>query len=358
MRATAAQFVVIGHAFAFSNVGEPKDLMFSYIGYFASFGVVVFFALSGYLIAATADRHRSEGFRFFIVRRFARIFSAFVPALVFIALVDLAILAFHGQHINYRTITSHHFLTNLFMLQNEPVVGGVLGQLPFVSAQFGSGRQLWTLSFEWWLYVSFGLVFFLRRDVFRWVSLAVLCFALIVPLGNLQAASSYSGGLALVWVAGAGLWFLRDRIALVSTSVLVFFAAASSTIAAQDLYNAASNGNPFNIYNTGFMALSVTAIGCLISLSSRFDFSGRGERIVAYMSGQSYTLYLVHYTIMYAIFEMFTLSAVYFIPITIVLSNLFAAIIAPWTEGKHRLGADKLNRALAYRPKRLAPLVW
>lgn len=47
IRASAAQMVLIGHAFSF-NFG------FHLVGYMASFGVLIFFFISGYLIAGSA----------------------------------------------------------------------------------------------------------------------------------------------------------------------------------------------------------------------------------------------------------------------------------------------------------------
>ena len=88
-RALAAQVVLLGHAFDFFNV-------FSFLGHpdpppqIQRLAVVVFFLLSGFLIARTLHRHRSAelGFGVYLGDRTARIYSGLVPALLCIAVLD------------------------------------------------------------------------------------------------------------------------------------------------------------------------------------------------------------------------------------------------------------------------------
>ena len=147
--------VLIGHAFSF-NFG------FHLIGYMASFGVLIFFFISGYLIAGSAQRTRASGngFKQYFIDRFARIYSAFIPSLILIAAIDLYYVSAFGwqEHVNAATITVRYFISNLFMLQNSPAMNGLMNDFVLGSKQFGSGRPLWTLSFEWWLYMSFGMI--------------------------------------------------------------------------------------------------------------------------------------------------------------------------------------------------------
>ena len=89
-RAILAQLVLLGHALDFFGV-------FSYAGQndappqIGRLAVVVFFILSGILIAYTVDLKRENkafGFLEFFIERFCRIYSALLPALVVIALID------------------------------------------------------------------------------------------------------------------------------------------------------------------------------------------------------------------------------------------------------------------------------
>lgn len=87
-RGAAAQLVVIGHAilFAFPALIGQKDYF-----YVQSWAVVVFLALSGFLIARSVKSKLSRGkfaLSSYVKDRFARIFTPFLPMIPLIVIVD------------------------------------------------------------------------------------------------------------------------------------------------------------------------------------------------------------------------------------------------------------------------------
>jgi len=108
--------------------------------------VVIFFVLSGYLVGGQAvmqARARRFSLRHYVVARVARLYTVLIPALLLTATVDTLGNQWSSSADGWRA-----FFLNLFFLQT------ILG--PY----YGTNVPLWSLSFEWWFYVLFGLAVF------------------------------------------------------------------------------------------------------------------------------------------------------------------------------------------------------
>lgn len=162
VRGFAALYVVLFHTL-------PQKILIGgiNIGLLFRFGpeaVIVFFALSGFVIQYTYERSKDKSFRYYFVRRFIRLY---IP-LLFIFLLGYILKCYEAGQLaspDWKTL-----IGNLFMLQD------VISQKPNVitGAYMGNG-VLWSLSYEWWFYMLF---FVLRRKIAveklnKWVS--VLC---------------------------------------------------------------------------------------------------------------------------------------------------------------------------------------
>jgi peptidoglycan/LPS O-acetylase OafA/YrhL len=96
LRAVAAQMVCVGHAIIFFVSGSRPQ----WLPVMQNIGVLIFFLISGFVIAAALSRRSGEpdyGFLRFFVDRFARIYSGLLPALVLILAVDRLTLALTGE---------------------------------------------------------------------------------------------------------------------------------------------------------------------------------------------------------------------------------------------------------------------
>ena len=83
LRFCAAQAVCVGHSISFFGVADR--LRPPMAPNMQNVGVLMFFVLSGFLIAHVLTRgigQRSYGLAQFVIDRFARIYSAFLPALL------------------------------------------------------------------------------------------------------------------------------------------------------------------------------------------------------------------------------------------------------------------------------------
>src|SRR4051794_34562176 len=92
VRALAAQLVLFGHA---AHYFLPNSVFVRGAGIMQSVGVNIFFLISGFLISHSVFMKRSDpsyGFGSYVADRFCRIYSAFLPALVLVAIVDALML--------------------------------------------------------------------------------------------------------------------------------------------------------------------------------------------------------------------------------------------------------------------------
>ena len=297
LRGLAAQAVLIGHTL---NVFFPAHFMMPGDGGYLearhdlpmiqNFGVLVFFVISGFLIARSADlgRQKGRGFTEFAIARFARIFAPMVPFLLILYVVE-SLLYGASPNTPYQVVHTDvaTLAANLTMLFNNPALAFVqkLTGLPLSYGTFGTAQQLWTVVIEWWIYIAFGALVFVRRQ--RWpLYLAIAAVAAIVPFWSL-----YQGKALLVaWIIGAAGWHLRgplgqlsQRALLGAFLVLSLTAAVRATVAHYDFYD------------LGFTVLASVAL-----ILVKYAFADRqfGGRLIAYMSNVSYSLYLVHLSIL------------------------------------------------------------
>ena len=132
--------------------------------------VVVFFVLSGFLVGGQAIqelRNRRYSLSKYLVARVSRLYTVVVPALFLTAVFDVL----HGVW-GSSTHGLRSFLINLFFLQD------ILGPV------YGSNAPLWSLSFEWWFYVIFGLGLagFSHQIEARWKRLMLVAAAAAITM--------------------------------------------------------------------------------------------------------------------------------------------------------------------------------
>ncbi len=304
VRILSAQAVVIGHYGSW--VGGDDTLLGGRVP-IQDLGVVVFFILSGYLIASTLNNKLAAdpgyGFSDFFIDRFSRIYVTFVPALLLVLGLD-AYSAAHGNYLHAAAFNAYQFVGNLLMLQDFPLFSILRriasGAGPWLVTSFGSARPFWTLAVEWWLYMFFGwfVLVHLRGSARSWRDGLVLAGLAFVPV--MHATVSRGAGLTLFWALGAlaavalanvsQTLIGRRRLVAIAAGALVF-AVARFAVARQF----------YDLQGVVFVAIAFVA-GLYLARSGggsapRRETGGSGDA-VSVLAGAAFALYAVHYSVM------------------------------------------------------------
>jgi peptidoglycan/LPS O-acetylase OafA/YrhL len=270
-----------GALWRFNNFGEDA--------------VAIFFVLSGLVIAYVTES-REKTVSTYTVSRLARIYSVALPALLFTFAIDAIGQTFRPElyTIEYINYPAEHrgwqFIAGLFFLNelwnNHTIIG--------------SNGPYWSLGFETWYYLVFGIAFYASP---RWrIPLAAL--ALLVAGPRIAV-------LFPLWLIGVGCYRFMNRHRFNPTlGWCAFIGAPIAFFALHYAIGSAVPGifAPFEFTWLRFAsALYFTALGLLFAIhllgfnavsSSFADFLRSHANRIRYVAGATFTLYLFHLPLM------------------------------------------------------------
>jgi peptidoglycan/LPS O-acetylase OafA/YrhL len=301
VRGVASLLVLAGHsrAFVFQNYANlPADQVglfvkaFYFVTGLGHEAVIVFFALSGFLVGGNALDHlvrQQFAWPNYLARRLTRLWIVILPALALTFVLDTIGSMITGG-IGY---DGRYY--DLFASGPRPPTGSdhslptLLGNMAFLQTlfvpTFGSNGPMWSLANEFWYYVVFPLItwlFLARVAASQRLFGATILAALIWVLPT----SLLEGGL--IWVAGAAAgWcsqgpslrmILRNRAMLLGAMAVLTGALATARV----------------------LQIGDLTIGVAVALSLPFiahaPSSGPGYAALSRaLSDLSYTLDLTHF---------------------------------------------------------------
>jgi peptidoglycan/LPS O-acetylase OafA/YrhL len=233
VRLAAASVVLLHHCWLTEH--DIRDPLFLYSGGFVHFGlfaVLIFFSLSGFLVAPGLVR--TGNVVPYAINRALRIFPA-------LAAVVIATMLLVGPALT--SLSWHDYFTDReFWLYAKNILTSTYDYLPGVTARSGRpvvvNGALWTLHFEVLAYAALALMSVAgvlgRRAVF--LAVLALCYALYLLIGfGHPIAQALPGrfttfiNLFTYFAVGSGFFLLRDRVpfsgVLAGASVAVMLAA-------------------------------------------------------------------------------------------------------------------------------------
>jgi peptidoglycan/LPS O-acetylase OafA/YrhL len=315
IRGLAALLVCMGHArgFAMQDRSAQASTSLMQDGFYliTSLGhqsVILFFALSGFLVGGKAFAEiwgkswRAKGYA---LRRITRLWTVLIPALVITLIWDVAGAIWGGPAAyngDYFAILSSGPAPGTPADHSLSTLIANLGFLQTVIApSFGTNGPLWSLANEFWYYVIVPIALIGiapgRSPVLRFVSITIaLVWAAIFPRELVILGS--------IWIIGALAYLAVGR-----TDALKGKARALAWLAAFGLTGA---GFALSLGRPGIVADLVLGIGCagVLPLIIRLpSIGGLYGRVSHGLSEVSYTLYVSHYPMLFA------LAAIFFLPV-------------------------------------------
>ena len=285
LRFLAAVLVVLAH------YGQYRFFLPS--GHMYDFGreaVIIFFVLSGFVIAYTTAA-RKASLKHYIAARCARMYVTVIPILVLAYALALFMSMFPGPAVPgayqlaklYIYVPLHLlFMGELWQLAEAP---------PFLA-------PYWSLSYEVWYYVLFGIVFYLRG-----ASRAVFTIAALLIMGPKLLL------LLPVWLSGVWCYRNQDCLKLTPTQARIGCAATLGVLFAwkwfaldvalrtlgRDLW-------PFQDFKLGsaeryladYVVCLVVCLHFLCARRAEFSLLEKWSAPIKTLAGYSFTLYLVH----------------------------------------------------------------
>lgn len=259
--------------------------------------VIVFFVLSGLVIAfLLEERDRTPGVYAF--NRLTRIYSVALPAVVLTMLFDTL-----GQRLDPAAYDGWWY-------NAAPVPELVASALTFTgewgwtSFRLGTNGPYWSVTYEVWYYLLFGLVVFSRRSV------------VVLPAMVLAVVAAPKVMLLMpVWLAGVVTWRLISRQPSPPTAlawslvivppvayILALFSgippamlALTDSLLGSETVTALRFSNEFAWNTLIGLLVSLHFIGVAAVVRRAALPSVLWERPVRWLAGGTFSLYLVHY---------------------------------------------------------------
>lgn len=330
LRAIAAQMVCVGHAINFSGAGYT---------FIPHIGVMLFFVLSGFVIAHTLVTKSADpryDIRAYGIERFSRIYCAYVPALILIAIAD-NLMAVHGRPIATEADARWSvWIKNLFMLQGHPSGWG--------APTYGSAGHLTSLAAEFHIYFFVGGLYFLLLGRSRAASTLLALVASKMALGYFIAIPDSDRALFVVWLLGFGAYFICRSVAVDAKLTRIASIAAPLLV----IYWIVKRvpGQEYNIGNYPVFVLAFLSVA-LAAQGSRWIIShDRQQSTVRFLADYSYSLFLTHMAVVKVALVLVPGPRVVAALAGVAASNVVAVGFAWVFERHYRRVADTLKRAL------------
>lgn len=280
-------------------VGNPLLWRFSvFSGHFA---VLVFFVLSGYVIAYVVF-DRKESAQKYTINRIVRIYSVVLPALVVTAFCFWMVMRFNPTLISWALSENSGSLYEYFSVL-------VMLHQSWQQVSLPTNAPLWSIAFEVFYYLLFGIIVFVNGN-HKKIVLTIVVAAIMGPnillyfplwaLGvatfiiNKRLALSFIQGALLAGVSFLGIGFLSLENVVVESA---FYSKYLTELFALTSLNAQSS-NFIRDYAVALF-ICIHFIGTFFMLKEKHIFKERLSSLIKKMSEMTFALYVLHLPLLY-----------------------------------------------------------
>jgi len=295
LRRAAAMAVFLGHAAVFVMPSLP-----SFISGNAGEAVAVFFVLSGFVISFVANE-KEHSCGAYLIARVSRIYSVAILAILITFISDtIGTLC----NLNYYLGLSFYNTGNWMNLFKNLTF---LNELWYEHSVYGTNEPYWSLAFEVWYYIFFGIVYFLPAGfklpaVIFWILICGPKISLYLPLW-------------LMWLIGVADYICTMRGYLqirkyYAAMLMIFTVILYISVKKLFSYMTTMRGHMFEWHGYKseivsfiyFMLIGFIIFINIISfdkpVQSRDFWNSSFERWLRWFAGASFTLYLLHMPIL------------------------------------------------------------
>ena len=352
VRFAAATVVLLSH-FAYTRISGGEYLIFRRFGADA---VIVFFVLSGYVIAyVSAERERT--LCEYASNRFARLYSVVLPGLIATVIFDqmgrvLDPALYDGWW--YKDSEAlWRFLASLLFVN----------ELWFASIRPFSNGPYWSLGYEFWYYALYGACFYYggrTRAVFVTLialvagpKILVLLPAWLIGVWTYRFNRSQQVSAPIGWVIFLSPILIYSFIKASEIDIAARM-ATMAVIGPEFVMSKLKHSDEFLLNHLYAILVALNFIGMRAISRSLDRIHPWIERPIRYWAGLTFSIYLLHYPLLHFFAALY--GGEHSEPLTqiLILSSTFAAIvvIGGFTERKKHLLRRVLDRiARALSPK-------
>jgi len=316
LRVIAAFGVLLVHANFpwFSN-----HLFFSDRGLGNKF-VMVFFVLSGYLIAFTV-KEKNKGSQKYLVDRLSRLYSVILPALLLTFIFDSVGTHFNPEFYLDKMKSDHQAFRYLMNIANLSQIWGFC-TYPSTNGPF------WSLSYEFWYYMIFWAWVYLEG---RKRILGLIIIFCIIGVKILL--------LFPVWIFGAVAYYMSKRKTFIAKfSVFLFFATLILIFILTFIWDFSFFSDKFIygeqplyfsscfIFDWIYGALIAFNIFCFSYMPVLIKMPTIIEKSVKYLSSITFSLYLYHIPMLVLIAALVSYNKNSYFQIVLILFGLIFVV--------------------------------
>ena len=316
--------------------------------FFAPFGsqaVDVFFVLSGFVIAHVCVTKEKDASSYFVSRA-ARIYSVAIPTLILVPIVDAI-----GVRLDAATYQGSY---------QQIVPGLVIRSVLFIGEMWNAHRfpgtdgPYWSLGFEVWYYVIFGLFIFMKGN-WRWLApaaalvfigpkVAIMFPAWLVGVTAYQLCTKNKLSENIGW-----LLFILSFVLFVTYQLLphspleafrnLSFSSERLQVVAQDYFLAVV----FGMNVVGFSAISQRFSGLL----------SRCSKTIRWIAGGTFSLYLMHLPVLYLLSALspWAKQSSWTLALLLILTPIICMLFAEISERRK----NEWRRLFAYLSNQVVP---
>jgi peptidoglycan/LPS O-acetylase OafA/YrhL len=331
LRAAAALGVVAAHL-TITHLA-PSAALFEKWGHLM---VLIFFVLSGFLIAASVEGKAIDARRYTALR-LGRLWSVLIPCLLITLALQLTVGAINPQH------ASAFQRGHLALRFTLPVF--FLNEMWFTSSAPPFNSPLWSLAYEAWYYAFFGVCIFVRSPVRR----TIILIAMAAVIGPKVLA------LFPAWLTGVALLKLFHRRQQLRPWAWPIFIGALALAAIWFVLNPQwpqSIGHQPMFFSAAFLAdyvFGLAVAGVILGVELLWGQRTPAAWIdlpVRKAAAVSFTLYLIHFPLMVSFGAILPYDPTnpWQVGAIVAVILIIALVLGSWIEPQRRTWTAQVSR--------------